>query len=124
LAHLAIRKGEKGKLFKGTITMEDQIPYLLICPRCKERTYEKLRTHSSCYGCLYSPTLEEDSINSDWTYQYIQSTREKVKKALEEKEDKAKRPTKRKLTLIESPFAFNDVFVPRAINKEKNYASK
>lgn len=30
------------------------------CPRCGERTYEKLATHSHCTGCLYSPDLDEN----------------------------------------------------------------
>lgn len=30
---------------------------ILFCPRCGERTYEKLRSHSHCFNCLYSETL-------------------------------------------------------------------
>ncbi len=29
------------------------------CPRCGEKTYEYLATHSYCVGCNYSPTLDE-----------------------------------------------------------------
>ena len=27
------------------------------CPRCNEKTYEKLSTHSYCVSCNYSPDL-------------------------------------------------------------------
>ena len=31
------------------------------CPRCRERTYEKLKTHSHCASCGYSPDFEFDA---------------------------------------------------------------
>lgn len=30
---------------------------ILFCPRCGERSYEKLQSHSHCFNCLYSETL-------------------------------------------------------------------
>jgi hypothetical protein len=33
---------------------------VFFCPRCGEHTYERLRTHSYCQECNYSPDLDED----------------------------------------------------------------
>lgn len=30
---------------------------IISCPRCGERSYEILQTHSHCFNCLYSETL-------------------------------------------------------------------
>ena len=33
---------------------------LRICPRCRTRGYEVLKTHAYCLDCNYSPTFERD----------------------------------------------------------------
>ena len=30
---------------------------IVFCPRCGERSYEKLQSHSHCFNCLFSETL-------------------------------------------------------------------
>lgn len=32
--------------------------YLSKCPRCNEKSYERLKTHSYCVCCNYSPDLD------------------------------------------------------------------
>ena len=32
---------------------------IVYCPRCAERSYEVLKTHSTAPSCNYSPTLDE-----------------------------------------------------------------
>jgi len=36
----------------------DFLPRWRNCPRCGERAYEKLKTHSHCVECFYSPALD------------------------------------------------------------------
>lgn len=35
--------------------------YFSKCPRCNEKSYEKLKTHSYCVCCNYSPDLDDRS---------------------------------------------------------------
>lgn len=38
--------------------MNDKIPTFTCCPRCGACGYEKLRTHTYCVDCNYSPNLD------------------------------------------------------------------
>ena len=54
-----------------------------ICPRCCERGYEILETHSYCVNCNYSPDFSETTqpLIPDWALEAIQEdlpTRSKV----------------------------------------------
>lgn len=43
------------------------------CPRCGEKTYEYLRSHSYCVGCNYSPTTDEkyDYTIPEWALEVL-----------------------------------------------------
>ena len=35
------------------------------CPRCGEKSYERLKTHGYCINCNYSPELESHAFEDD-----------------------------------------------------------
>lgn len=68
--------------------MEDQIPVFSICPRCAERAYDRLRTHSYCAACDYSPDFDEGPAVPEWALKYARETKPNFEKALKEREGK------------------------------------
>ncbi len=42
----------------------DEVPNFRQCPRCGERGYDCLITHSYCVNCNFSPVFDEDTETS------------------------------------------------------------
>jgi hypothetical protein len=38
--------------------VNEEVPVFRLCPRCNERGYDCMDTHSICVNCNYSPTLD------------------------------------------------------------------
>lgn len=60
------------------------------CPKCGTYSYERLKTHSYCFECQYSPTFDlqsevgaDDFLTPDWAIQaLIQSRNSEISKEL------------------------------------------
>ncbi len=68
--------------------------YISKCPRCDEKSYEKLKTHSYCVCCNYSPDLDDCiSLKADdlsipqWATDAIKSEKSNKKISIEIKDN-------------------------------------
>jgi len=55
--------------------MSDQVIILNTCPRCEYAGFERLKTHSYCVNCGYSPEFQESEINEgnwQWVFKHIE----------------------------------------------------
>lgn len=43
------------------------------CPRCGDRSYEKLKSHAHCFGCFYSPEFAASAVEviPNWATQSL-----------------------------------------------------
>lgn len=68
--------------------------YFSKCPRCDEKSYEKLKTHSYCVCCNYSPDLDDyvslrpdDLSIPQWATDAIESGKSNKKISIEIKDN-------------------------------------
>ena len=54
---------------------------LLNCPRCTERSLERLRTHEYCYSCNYTPDFLKNPFSEDdlaippWVFEVLKTAK-------------------------------------------------
>lgn len=65
------------------------------CPRCNEKTYEQLKTHSYCLCCNYSPDLVEHRSSSaedlpipPWASEAVLETKTEIDRHLSQEKNK------------------------------------
>ncbi len=59
--------------------IEDRPTFFLNCPRCHDRSYEKLRTHSYCASCNYSEVGPSDELCAipNWALEALKTVKPK-----------------------------------------------
>lgn len=54
--------------------MADVVPKFIPCPHCKMPGFDRLRTHSYCVECNYSPDFFQERAIPDWVLRAIRET--------------------------------------------------